>query len=85
MRWLLCFVVVCVGCVASLPADDGVTADLACEAARAIVELRQQIPPTPAPPSDGKCVPCNGTGTLPTDGRIVIKCEACGGTGKAKP
>lgn len=84
MRWLLPFIVVLVGCVATLPSDDGLTADIAAETARMVVQLRQQIPPTPAPPSDGKCIPCNGTGTLPTDGRIVIKCEACGGTGKAK-
>ena len=84
MRWLVPFVVVLVGCVATLPGDDSLTADIAAETARMVVQLRQQISPTPAPPSDGKCIPCNGTGTLPTDGRIVIKCEACGGTGKAK-
>lgn len=83
MRWLLCFVVVCVGCVASLPADDGVTADLACEAARAIVELRQQIPPTPAPPSDGKCTNCSGRGYV-GDGTIKVKCQPCNGTGVIK-
>jgi hypothetical protein len=78
------FIFVMVGCVATLPSDDGLTADIAAETARMVVQLRQQITPTPAPPKDGKCIPCNGTGTLPTDGRIVIKCEACGGTGKAK-
>ena len=84
MRFLLCLCIVLVGCVATLPADDSVSADLAAETARMVILMRREIAPTPAPPSDGKCIPCNGTGKLPTDGRIVIKCEACGGTGKAK-
>ena len=53
MRWILPFVVMLVGCVATLPGDDGLTADIACETARMVVQLRQEIPPTPAPPSDG--------------------------------
>lgn len=82
MRWLACLLVVLVGCVATLPSDHSITADLACEAARTIVQLRQEIPPSPPKPSDGKCSRCNGTGRLPTDGRIVVSCNACGGTGK---
>lgn len=82
MRWLLPLIVVLVGCVATLPSDDGLTADIAAETARMVVQLRQQIPPTPAPPSDGTCKACNGTGKLPTDGRVVITCGACGGTGR---
>jgi hypothetical protein len=73
------------GCVATLPGDSGLTADLAAETARMVVRMRAEIAPTPAPPappSDGKCKVCGGTGTMPTDGRIVITCNACGGTGR---
>ena len=78
MRWLVPFVVVMVGCVATLPGDDSLTADIAAETARMVVQLRQQIPPTPA--SD-KCENCDGTGKL-GDGRIVTVCPVCKGTGK---
>jgi hypothetical protein len=78
MRWILPFVVVLVGCVATLPGDDSLTADIAAETARLVVQLRQQIPPTPA--SD-KCENCDGTGKL-GDGRIVTVCPVCKGTGK---
>ena len=78
MRWLLPFIVSLVGCVATLPGDDSLTADIAAETARMVVQLRQQIPPTPA--SD-KCENCDGTGKL-GDGRIVTVCPICKGTGK---
>ena len=78
MRFLVAFAVVMVGCVASLPGDSTITADLACETARMVVQLRQEISPTPA--SDA-CENCNGTGKI-GDGRIVMTCPACGGTGK---
>ncbi len=78
MRWLVCFSVAFVGCVASLPGDTGVTADLACETARMVVVMRRQI--TPAPKSD-VCENCDGTGKI-GDGRIVMQCPACKGTGK---
>jgi hypothetical protein len=84
-RWLLCVPLVFVGCVLSVPNDPSITADLAVETARAVLELRQQLaPPSPAPKPGDKCGPCNGTGKLPTDGRVVIKCEACQGTGKVR-
>ena len=82
MRFLVTFLVVMAGCVATLPGDNGLTADLAAETARMVVQMRAEIAPTPAPPSDGKCKVCRGTGTIPTDGRIVITCNACGGTGR---
>lgn len=69
-----------VGCVASLPNDDALTADIACETARMVTQLRHEIAPTPA--SD-KCDNCDGTGTL-GDGRISVKCPMCDGTGKKK-
>ncbi len=49
MRWLLPFLIVFAGCVATLPGDDGLTADLACETARMVVQLRQQIPAQTSP------------------------------------
>ena len=78
MRWLVCFSVAFVGCVASLPGDTGITADLACETARMVVVMRRQI--TPAPKSD-VCENCDGTGKI-GDGRIVMQCPVCKGTGK---
>ena len=35
----------------------------------------------PAPPDDGVCKPCRGTGRV-GDGRVSVECAACGGTGK---
>jgi hypothetical protein len=87
MRYLLAFLVVAAGCVATLPSDNSVSADLAAETARMIVQMRHEPAPTPAPPKPvvpaGKCPKCLGTGKLSTDGRIVIPCSACNGTGKA--
>lgn len=82
-RWVLCFAVVFVGCVASVPpGNTSVTADLACEAARMLVEMRRG--PAPAPkPDDGRCENCGGTGKL-GDGRVAVTCPACDGTGKRK-
>lgn len=80
MRFLICLAVVMVGCVASLPNDDALTADIACETARMVTQLRHEIAPTPA--SD-TCDNCDGTGTL-GDGRISVKCPMCDGTGKKK-
>lgn len=80
MVWVM--LVVFAGCVASVPGDARLTADLACEASRAIVQLRSQIPPSPKPAPSGKCTQCSGTGKMPTDGRIVVTCPRCGGTGR---
>lgn len=78
-RWLVVFAGMLAGCVATLPAgDSSITADLACEAARMVVQLRQEIAPAPA--SD-KCQNCDGTGKV-GDGRIVMTCPVCKGTGK---
>ena len=84
MRFLLVFVVAMAGCVATLPDDPTVSADLAVETARAVMALRREQPPAPAPKPGDKCEPCNGTGKLPTDGRVVVSCGACGGTGKVR-
>ena len=78
MRFLIAFLVVIAGCVATLPGDNGITADLACETARMVTQLRQEIAPSPA--SD-TCENCDGTGKI-GDGRIVMTCPVCRGTGK---
>lgn len=74
------------GCVASMPSEPTITADLAVELARAVVQLRAAPTPdvAPGPRPGDKCPSCNGTGKLPTDGRVVIKCGACDGTGKVR-
>lgn len=86
MRFLVIMLIGMAGCVATLPSDPTISADLACEAARAVVQLRAAHAPTPdgKPKPGDKCEPCNGTGKLPTDGRIVLQCESCGGTGRVK-
>jgi DnaJ-class molecular chaperone len=78
MRFLVCLLVVSGCVVASMPPDDGLTADLACETARMVTQLRQEIAPTPV---TDECENCHGKGTL-GDGTISTKCPACGGTGK---
>jgi hypothetical protein len=74
------------GCVLTLPDDPTISADLACEMARAVVQLRATPDATPddKPKPGDKCPPCNGTGKLPTDGRVVVQCGACDGTGRVK-
>jgi DnaJ-class molecular chaperone len=78
VRWIFVFSMTLVGCVASLPRDDGITADLACEAAREIVRVRQSIQPAP---KNNVCKNCDGTGKI-GDGKIVMTCPVCKGTGK---
>ena len=80
-RFVIVFSIVMVGCVASLPADPGISAGLATEAARMVLVLGQGLPPVPDAPA-GQCENCNGTGKI-GDGRIVLTCPVCEGTGKA--
>jgi len=55
-----------------------ISAEIATQAARAIVQMQN----TPAPrPVGGQCKNCNGTGKV-GDGKIVMTCQACNGTGK---
>ena len=82
MRFLIALFVVCVGCVATLPDDPTLTADIAAETARMVVQARAEFAPTPTPAPAGKCTNCLGTGKI-GDGRIVFDCPACRGTGKA--
>jgi DnaJ-class molecular chaperone len=60
------------------PDHPDIVADLACETARMSVKLSQEMAPAPA--SD-KCENCDGTGKI-GDGRIVMTCPVCKGTGK---
>lgn len=80
-RWLVVFAMTFAGCIATLPQDDGMTADLACEAARQVVQMRRQIRPTPTPASD-QCQRCEGRGVLGDNAGIRITCPDCKGTGK---
>ena len=66
------------GCVDEQVDRPDIVADLACETAVMSVGLQGQIAPTPA--SD-KCDNCDGTGKI-GDGRIVMECPVCKGTGK---
>ena len=87
MRFVIVLMVALAGCVATLPNDPTISADLACELARGIVQLRaapDAKPEDDKPKPGDKCQPCNGTGKLPTDGRVVVQCGACGGTGRVK-
>lgn len=84
MRSLLILLIVTVGCVATLPRDDAsITADLACEAARAILQSRAAPTPEPGPKPGSKCTNCDGTGYV-GDGTVRVKCFPCDGTGKTK-
>lgn len=65
MRFLLCLTLVLFGCVASLPGDDVLTADMACETARMVVQMRRDAVPQPAPEPNGECCKqCKGTGFI---------------------
>ena len=82
MRWAVALSLVFVGCVASVPNDPSISADIATETARMILVLRRGVEPPPAPNAPSKeCTNCNGTGRL-GDGRIVMPCPECNGTGK---
>ena len=66
------------GCGAVPEDPPAIVADLACETARMVEKLKQEMAPAPA--SD-KCDNCDGTGKI-GDGRIVMTCPVCKGTGK---
>jgi hypothetical protein len=80
VRWVIVFSVAFAGCVASMPADNGIDADLAAEGARLLMQLRQTRNPIP---QGDKCESCGGLGRL-GDSRVFVKCQACDGTGKRK-
>jgi hypothetical protein len=83
-RWLMIVPLVFVGCVLSVPNDPTITADFAVETARAVLELRRQVDPTPPAPKPGdRCGNCDGRGYV-GDGRVQVKCQPCDGTGKVR-
>ena len=87
MRFSIVFLVAVAGCMATLPHDPTISADISVVLARAIVQLRaapDAKPEDDKPKPGDKCQPCDGTGKLPTDGRVVVQCGACGGTGRVK-
>ena len=56
------------------------SAEIATQLARAIVQIEN----APAPkPVSGECKNCNGTGKI-GDGKIVMTCQACGGSGRER-
>jgi hypothetical protein len=61
----------------AVPSDPSLSADLACETARMLVFQQAG----PAKPVSDACDNCNGTGKV-GDGRIVMICPICKGTGK---
>lgn len=69
--------------MATLPAGDpSITADLAAETARMVIQMRNEMPPTPAPASE-VCENCDGAGKVRSgDGISIFTCPVCKGTGK---
>lgn len=62
------------------------TAELGASAAFHIVTGKSSTPDTPTPtptPSSDVCPECDGAGKV-GDGTIMLTCDACGGTGKAR-
>jgi len=85
VRWLVVMLVAVAGCVLTLPDDPAISADLACEMARAVVQLRAAPDATPDdnPKPGDKCPNCEGRGYV-GDGRVQVKCQPCDGTGRVK-
>jgi hypothetical protein len=85
VRFLVVFLIGMVGCVATLPDDPTISADLACELARAVVQLRAAPDATPddKPKPGDKCPNCDGRGYV-GDGTVKVKCQPCDGTGRVK-
>lgn len=83
MRFGITLLIATAGCIATLPRDPTLNADMGCETARALVVLRANHEPGPAPkPKPGdKCPNCDGRGYV-GDGTIKVSCEPCRGTGK---
>ena len=83
MRFLVVFTVLLVGCIATLPDDPTISADLAVETARGVVQLRAKPDATPdgKPKPGDKCPNCEGRGYV-GDGTVKVKCQPCNGGGK---
>ena len=85
MRFLILSLIALAGCVATLPDDPTISADLACEVARAVVQLRAAPDATPddKPKPGDKCPNCDGRGYV-GDGTVKVNCQPCEGTGRVK-
>jgi len=85
VRFLVVFTVLMVGCVATLPSDPTISADLAVETARGVVQLRAKPDATPdgKPKPGDKCPNCEGRGYV-GDGTVKVKCQPCDGTGRVR-
>jgi hypothetical protein len=85
VRFLVVFLIGMAGCVATLPNDPTISADLAVEVARGVVQLRAAADTTPddKPKPGDKCPNCEGRGYV-GDGRVQVKCQPCNGTGRVK-
>ncbi len=85
MRFLILSLIAVAGCVATLPDDPTISADLACEVARAVVQLRAAPDATPdnKPKPGDKCPNCDGRGYV-GDGTVKVNCQPCDGTGRVK-
>lgn len=62
MRWLVVFAATIAGCVASIPDDPTLTADLAWGTATVLTSSDTPRAPLPAPPA--ACLECDGTGVV---------------------
>jgi hypothetical protein len=85
VRFLILSLIAVAGCVATLPDDPTISADLACEVARAVVQLRAAPDATPddKPKPGDKCPNCDGRGYV-GDGTVKVNCQPCEGTGRVK-
>lgn len=86
MRLLILSLIALAGCIATLPDDATISADLACELARGVVQLRAapEVTPEDDKPKPGdKCPNCDGRGYV-GDGTVKVKCQPCDGTGRVK-
>lgn len=63
MRWLVVFAVTIAGCVASIPDDPTLSADLAWGTAGVLTSAPRLSPPRPAGPA--ACSECDGSGVVP--------------------
>lgn len=81
-RWLCVLMLATIGCVASIPGDPTLTADLAVETAVALVAVPDMVPDDEPKPGD-TCPNCEGRGYV-GDGKVRVPCQPCGGGGKVK-
>jgi hypothetical protein len=81
-RWLCVLMLATIGCVASIPGDPTLTADLAVETAIALVAVPDIAPDDEPKPGD-VCGNCEGRGYV-GDGTVRTRCQPCDGGGRVK-